>query len=115
MEDDSRDWSKNRKALLAKLLSPKLQKKIAVHDKDIDWQRVGDLAHSPRAIPVPITGGQGGVDEVISASLLVDNTLPTGSNWDGKTGLLVDEKTFKELVGGRAEAPPASQTQASVH
>ena len=33
---------------------------------------------------------------------------------DGKTGLLVDEKTFKELVGGRAEAPPASQTQASV-
>ena len=115
MEDDSRDWSKNRQALLAKLLSPKLQKKIAVHDKDIDWQRVGDLAHSPRAVPVPITGGQGGVDEVISQSLLVDNTLPTGSNWDGKTGLLVDEKTFKELVGGRAEAPPASQNQASVH
>jgi L,D-transpeptidase ErfK/SrfK len=115
MEDDSRDWNKNRKALLAKLLSPKLQKKIAVHEKDIDWQRVGDLAHSPRAIPVPITGGQGGVDAVISQSLTVDNTLPTGSNWDGKTGLLVDEKTFKELVGGRAEAPPASQTQASVH
>jgi L,D-transpeptidase ErfK/SrfK len=115
MEDDSRDWSKNRKALLAKLLSPKLQKKIAVHDKDIDWQRVGDLAHSPRAIPVPVTGGQAGVDDIISRSLLVDNTLPTGSNWDGKTGLLVDEKTFKELVGGRAEAPPASQTQASVH
>lgn len=86
-----------------------------MHDKDIDWQRVGDLAHSPRAVPVPITGGGGGVDEVISQALTVDNTLPTGSNWDGKTGLLVDEKTFKELVGGRAEAPPASQTQASVH
>jgi hypothetical protein len=28
--------------------------------------------------------------------------------------LLVDEKTFKELVGGRAEAPPPSQNQASV-
>ncbi len=115
MEDDSRDWSKNRKVLLAKLLSPKLQKKIAAHDKDIDWQRVGDLAHSPRAIPVPITGGQGGVDEVISRSLTVDNTLPTGSNWDGKTGLLVDEKTFKELVGGRADAPPAAQSTSSVH
>jgi hypothetical protein len=51
---------------------------------------------------------------VISNSQLVENTLPVGSNWDGKTGLLVDEKTFKELVGGRAEAPPASQTQASV-
>src|ERR1700691_2424793 len=94
MEDDSRNWDKNRKALLAKLLSPKLQKKIAVHDKDIDWQRVGDLAHSPRAIPVPVTGGQGGVDAVVSDSLLVDNTLPSGSNYDSKTGLLEDEKTL---------------------
>jgi len=59
---------------------------------------------------VPVTGDQGGIDEVISRSLLVENTLPAGSNWDGQTGLLVDEKTFKELVGGQAEAPPASQT-----
>ena len=114
MEDDSRDWSKNRKRLLAKLLNPKLQKKISDHDKEIDWQKVGDLAHTPRAVPVPITGEGGGIDEVISLSLLVENTLPVGSNWDGKSGLLVDEKTFQELLGGRAEAPPASQTQALV-
>ncbi len=116
MEDDSRDWSKKRKALLAKLLNPKLQKKITDHDKDIDWQRVGDLAHSPRAVPVPITGGLGGIDDVLGKSLLVENTLPQGSNWDGQTGLLVDEKTYKELVGGRAEAPAATapQTQAAV-
>jgi L,D-transpeptidase ErfK/SrfK len=115
MEDDSRDWSRNRKLLLAKLLNPKLQKKISEHAKEIDWQRVGDLAHTPRAVPVPITGGQGGVDDVISKSLLVENTLPEGSNWDGKTGLLVDEKTFQELLSGRTEAPPATQTQAAVH
>ncbi len=119
MEDDSRDWSKNRKRLLSKLLNPKLQKKIADHDSEIDWQRVGDLAHSPRAVPVPVTGNLGGIDDVIGQSLLVENILPAGSNWDGKTGLLVDEKTFKELVGGRAEAPPppppSPQTEASVH
>jgi L,D-transpeptidase ErfK/SrfK len=120
MEDDSRDWNKNRKLLLSKLLNPRLQKRVADHDNEIDWQRVGDLAHTPRAVPVPITGDLGGVDDVIGKSLLVENTLPTGSNWDGKSGLLVDEKTFKELVGGRAEAPPppppaASQTQDSVH
>src|SRR6202789_3173444 len=121
MEDDSRDWNKNRKLLLGKLLNPKLQKNVADHDNEIDWQRVGDLAHTPRAVPVPITGELGGSDEVIGKSLLVENTLPTGSNWDGKSGLLVDEKTFKELVGGRAEAPPpappspAPPTQDSVH
>jgi L,D-transpeptidase ErfK/SrfK len=114
MEDDSRDWDKNRKRLLSKLLSPKLQKQIAEHDNEIDWQRVGDLAHTPRAVPVPVTGESGGVDAVIENSVLVENTLPEGSNWDGQTGLLVDEKTFKDLVGGRAEAPAAPQTQASV-
>jgi L,D-transpeptidase ErfK/SrfK len=113
MEDDSRDWSKNRKRLLAKLLNPKLQKKIADHDKEIDWQRVGDLAHEPRAVPVPITGGLPGIDDVLTKSLLVENTLPAGSNWDGKSELLVDEKTFKELVGGRVEAPAPAQTQAA--
>jgi L,D-transpeptidase ErfK/SrfK len=115
MEDDSRDWNKNRKALLTKLLNPKSQKKIGEQDNDLDWQRIGDLAHTPRAVPVPVTGAQGGIDEVISNSMLVENTLPVGSNWDGKSGLLVDEKTFKELLGGRAEAPPASTPPPSVN
>jgi L,D-transpeptidase ErfK/SrfK len=111
MEDDSRDWTNNRKRLLAHLLNPKLHKEISAKDNGIDWQRVGDLAHAPRAIPVPITGGRDGVDSVVSRSLLVANALPTGSNWDGKTGLLVDEKTFNDLVGGQAKATPISQPQ----
>jgi L,D-transpeptidase ErfK/SrfK len=111
MEDDSRDWGKNRKRLLAHLLNPKVHKEISDQNNDIDWQRVGDLAHSPRAVPVPVTGGHEGIDAVVSDSLLVENTLPEGSNWDGKTGLLVDEKTFNELVGGQAKAPPITQSQ----
>src|SRR5271169_4562673 len=106
MEDDSRDWSKNRKALLANLLNPKLRAKIAEHDDEIDWQRVGDLAHSPRAVPVPITGGRDGIDAVVAQSLLVQNILPAGSNWDGQSGLLVDEKTFNELLNGRDKPAP---------
>jgi L,D-transpeptidase ErfK/SrfK len=113
MEDDSRDWGNNRKRLLSHLLSPKLRKEISTKDNAIDWQRVGDLAHSPRALAVPITGDQGGVDAVVSQSLRVENMLPDGSNWDGKSGLLVDEKTFNELVGGQSKAPPVSQSQSS--
>jgi len=115
MEDDSRDWDKNRKRLLAHLLSPKLQKEISAQDNAIDWQRVGDLAHAPRALAVPVTSGQDGVDSVVSQSLLVENTLPQGSNWDGKTGLLVDEKTFNDLVGGQSKAPPITQSSPVVH
>ena len=46
-----------------------------------------------------------GLEAVLAQSVLVENTLPEGSNWDGKSGLLVDEKTFNELLGGRADAP----------
>ena len=105
MEDDSRNWSKDRKRLLAKLLHPKERGKIAQHDDEIDWQRVGDLAHTPRAVPVPVTGSQNGVDGVIAQGVLVENTLPEGSNWDGQSGLIVDEKTFNELLNGRDKAP----------
>jgi L,D-transpeptidase ErfK/SrfK len=120
MEDDSRNWSKDRKRLLANLLNPKLRAKIAQHDEEIDWQRVGDLAHAPRAVPVPITGGRDGIDAVVAKSLQVQNILPSGSNWDGQAGLLVDEKTFNELLNGRDKAAPPlpapqKQNQASVH
>src|SRR6267154_5499839 len=105
MEDDSRDWGTNRKRLLAHLLSPKLRKEVSQHNDEIDWQRVGDLAHSPRAVPVPVTGGGGDVDAVVAQGVLVQNTLPEGSNWDGQSGLLVDEKTFNDLLNGRDKAP----------
>jgi len=120
MEDDSRNWSKDRQRLLAKLVKPQLRQSLAAHEADIDWQRVGDLAHTPRAVPVAITGGMEGVDSVVAQSQLVDNILPAGSNWDGKSGLLVDEKVFNDLVGARdknphaAPAQPEAQTQASV-
>jgi L,D-transpeptidase ErfK/SrfK len=111
MEDDSREWSKNRKRLLANLLSPKLRRRISDHDSEIDWQRVGELAHAPRGVPVSVTGDHAGIDEVIAQSLLVENTLPAGSNWDGKSELLVDEKTYKEMLGEQEK--PAPQVQAS--
>jgi L,D-transpeptidase ErfK/SrfK len=116
MEDDSRDWDKNRKRLLAKLLNPaareKIGQKIEVQDDQVDWQRVADLAHAPRAVPVPVTGGQAGLDAVLAQARPVENTLPEGSNWDGQSGLLVDEKTFNDLVNGKSQAPPASDGSA---
>jgi L,D-transpeptidase ErfK/SrfK len=116
MEDDSRNWDKNRKRLLATLMNPKQRQKIGQRiegaDNDVDWQRVGDLAHSPRAVPVPVTGNQPGIDTVLESSVLVANTLPEGSNWDGKTGLLVDEKTFNDLVNGKSQAPPVASPAA---
>ena len=106
LEDDSRDWSANRKRLLDQMLKPKvhpeLAQKVHAEDQQVNWQRIGELAHSPRGIPVPVSADQQGVDEVLGHARLVANTLPTGSNWDGKSGLLIDEKTYRELLGDRS-------------
>jgi hypothetical protein len=110
MEDDKRDWSKNRKKMLDKMLAPKLRQRISDHDQEIDWDEVAALAHAPRGIPVPITGERDGVDAVLAEARKVENKLPTGSNWDGRSELLVDEKTFNELLGGRTKADPAPTT-----
>jgi L,D-transpeptidase ErfK/SrfK len=111
LEDDKRDWNTNRKRLLDHLLNPKahpeLAQKVHADDSQIDWQRIADLAHNPRGIPVPVSANQQGVDEVVGQARLVANTLPTGSNWDGQTGLLIDEKTYRQLIGDRSAEPAA--------
>jgi L,D-transpeptidase ErfK/SrfK len=129
LEDDSRGLTKDRKRLLASLTNSKLgqtslRQSIAAHSDEVDWDLVDALAHAPRAIPVAVSGAQGtdmqaGVGAVLEKSLLVQNVLPEGSNWDGKTGLLVDDKTYNNLVGASDKPPhPAAstvegQTQAS--
>ena len=131
LEDDSRGLSKDRKRLLASLTTSKLagqsplRQSILAHSDEIDWDLVAELAHSPRAIPVAVTGSQAtdpqaGIAAALAQSTLVQNVLPEGSNWDGKSGLLVDEKTYNDLVGARDKSThPATgtvegQTQASV-
>lgn len=118
MEDDSRDWSANRGRLLTYLRSPERHGVVSAKDDGVDWQRIGELARAPRAIPVPVSaqrddGGSDATDKIIAGSLLVQNILPEGSNWDGKTGLLVDEKTFNELVSGQSKSPPISQSRST--
>jgi hypothetical protein len=88
-----------------------LRPRIAALDKDIDWARVRELAHQPRGVPVPVTGGKPGLDAVVADSRLVENMVPAGSNWDGKSGLLIDEKSFRELLGDRDTPPPVSSAQ----
>ena len=106
LEDDSRDWIGNRKRLVDRLLKPQAQagaqRRIQASDTQLDWQRIAALARGPRALPVPVSTGRDGVDDVVGHALLVANTLPSGSNWDGRTGLLIDEKTYRELLGERS-------------
>ena len=114
MEDDSRDWDKNRKRLLANLLSPKLRQKIESHGDEHRLAAGGRPgARASRAFrcrsPAAVTGS----DAVLAQSVLVKNTVPKGSNWDGQSGLLVDEATYNQMVQGRPGQATASQAPAA--
>ncbi len=108
LEDDKRIAAGDRKALLGRLLKPHLSQRIAAHDKEIDWARVAELARKPRGVPVAVTSGSPSLEAVLADARLVENTIPTGSNWDGKSGLLIDEQTFRELLDGRSPPPRSS-------
>ena len=109
LEDDTRDWNSHRRRLLDQLLQSKSRapgpRQVHADDAALDWQRIGTLAHNPRAVPVPVSTGRDGLEATLAAARRVANTLPAGSNWDGKGGLLIDEKSYRELLGERSPDP----------
>src|SRR5262249_50865040 len=90
LEDDTRDWTKAQKKLLSGSLAARLQQQLKTHKEQVDWSRVSALAHTPRGVPVPITV-DASIEQLIAAATRVQNVLPEGSPWDGKSALPMDE------------------------
>jgi L,D-transpeptidase ErfK/SrfK len=114
LEDDPRDW-KSRK-LLTRTLAVRLNQEVRAHHEQVDWSRVADLAHSPRGIAVPITTADPDLEQLLAAAPRVQNVLPEGSTWDGKTDLPMDEATFRQVVSEMepgAAAPGEAAARAS--
>ena len=71
---------------------------------------VSSLARSPRGVPVPITLADASLEQVLAAAPKVQNVLPEGSTWDGKTDLPMDEATFQQMV---SEIEPGTRRPAA--
>jgi L,D-transpeptidase ErfK/SrfK len=121
LEDDTRAWNKASRKLLSKSLAANLQKQLKAHNEQVNWDLVSSLSHTPRGIPVPISLADGSVEQVLAAASKVQNRVPEGSTWDGKTDLPMDEATFQQMLSeiepgssGGAPATPTS-TPAPAH
>jgi L,D-transpeptidase ErfK/SrfK len=101
LEDDKR----NRRKALRNLLQTKLQTKAAENavPLEIDWEKVSHLAAKPRGLPVPVTVGAPGLEEILASAPLVGNTLPGGSNY-----------ARQKLKTPPSHKPSVSQTVAEV-
>ncbi len=116
LEDDKRPWKKRSRQLLASTLTREQRKELERHDEKIDWARVAQLVDAPAGVPVPVSGlGEGvdggggdGVEQVIASARRVQNTLPAGSTWDGKTDLPMTDAEFDRMFSGNDEPQKAA-------
>jgi L,D-transpeptidase ErfK/SrfK len=99
LEDDRSDWKKAQAALLARSLGKPVQKELKSRGESVDWNLVMQLAHAPRGLVVPVTVTDASEDKVLASATKVENQLPVGASWDGKSDLPVDEKTFDQIMG----------------
>lgn len=107
LEDDKRPWKKHARRLLAATLSHAQRVELERHHEKVDWSRVAQLVAGPVGVPVPVSGISQGIDDggdglrqVVAQARLVQNTLPAGSTWDGKTDLPMTDAEFDKLMSG---------------
>jgi L,D-transpeptidase ErfK/SrfK len=106
LEDDERDWSGSARKLMEKSM-PEATRKMIKEDKlVIDWERVHALLEAPRGVPVSIIGPDPSLDGELLAARKVENTVPEGSNWDGKVE--VDEAKFEQLLSETETSTPTA-------
>ena len=84
LQDDKRPW-KTDPVLLGRMLTPGLVKDLAQAHQRIDWPRVRALLTDPKVVPLPVSGS--GLSGSGLQATLVQNRLPKGSAWNGKTHL----------------------------
>ncbi|HEY0768469.1 MAG TPA: L,D-transpeptidase family protein, partial [Steroidobacteraceae bacterium] len=107
LEDDTRDWAKAQRKLLSKSLAATLQQQLKTQHQQVDWTRVSDLARNPHGVPVPITVSDATLEQILAAAPRVQNVLPEGSTWDGKSDLPMDETSFKQMLSEIEPGAPA--------
>jgi L,D-transpeptidase ErfK/SrfK len=111
LEDDTRDWIKTPRKFLSKSLAASLQRGLKANHEQIDWERVSALAGEPRGVPVPVTEPDATLETVLAEAPRVQNVLPAGSTWDGKSDLPMDEGSFRQMLS--EIEPPAADEEAA--
>ena len=101
LKGDRRPWKKDWRRLLPTLITRADRRQLRKHHQTIDWARVARLVASPRDVPVPVSGRDGGgLAQVLADAPRVQNRLPAGSTWNGQTDLPLSNAQFRKDYAG---------------
>lgn len=110
LEDDPRDWQKAQKKLISKSFAARIQQQLKSRAEAVNWEAISRLAHDPRGIPVSVSAPDATIGAVLAAAPRVQNRVPSGATWDGKTNLPVDEQTFQQMLSDSDPQAPAGSS-----
>jgi L,D-transpeptidase ErfK/SrfK len=108
LEDDPRDWQKAQKKLISKSFAARIQQQLKARAEVVNWEAISRLAHDPRGVPVSVSAGDATVEQVLAAAPRVQNRVPDGATWDGKSNLPVDDQTFQQMLSDSDPQAPRS-------
>ena len=95
LQDDKRPWKTNA-TLLDRMLTHRLIHRLASARERIDWKRVRALVATPKVVPLPVSG-RGLVGSGLRATV-VQNRVPKGSAWNGKSDLPLSTTEFRKIM-----------------
>ena len=112
---DQRDWQTATRQLLEQAMGPQMQKELREHNEQVRWDLVMQLARDPVGLPVAITDPEASLAGVLADARQVQNRLPAGAAWDGRTELPMNEKTFERALSklGATVSPRPTSLQRS--
>jgi len=98
LEGDQRDWKNATRQLLEQALGPQMRRELRERNEQVRWDLVMQLAREPVGVPVAITDPNSSLEQALADARRVENRLPEGAAWDGKTELPMDEQTFQRVL-----------------
>jgi len=101
LEDDSHDGKQAQADGLPKAQQARIEKQLKHHERTLNLELVTALANEPRGISVAVTRADASLEAVLASAPNVQNRVPDGATWDGKSDLPPDEASFREMLSDR--------------
>jgi L,D-transpeptidase ErfK/SrfK len=107
-DEDANGQAQAQPDAVPKALLKRIDKQVKHHDATLNVELVTDLAKDPRGIPVVVTRADSNLAEALARASHVQNHVPQGATWDGKSDLPMDDASYHEMLSDRAsqDAPP---------
>ncbi len=83
-EEDGKAARDQKQALLNAAISDKMWQRVKQHGGAIDWPLTEQVVKEASGVAVPVSRRGVTLQSIVDSARLVENTLPAGSNWDGR-------------------------------